>query len=90
VPFAVEVIMLMCWSIWTEKNFWLFTNEDPSVNKCLETFKREFSLVIHKAKKKRYVLQMEVWIQNVVYISLVPCFSVLCFLVQFVSFIINI
>jgi hypothetical protein len=49
-PFAMEIIVIMCWSIWTERNSWLFNNEDPQIWKCQETFKREFALVIHRAK----------------------------------------
>jgi hypothetical protein len=30
-PFAMEIIIVMCWSIWKERNTWLFNNEDPSV-----------------------------------------------------------
>jgi hypothetical protein len=59
----------------SRKKSWLFTHEDPSVDKCHETFKRvdkchetfkrEFHLVIHRAKKKRYVGQMEAWVDIV-------------------------
>jgi hypothetical protein len=27
-PFAMEIIMIMCWCIWTERNAWIFSNED--------------------------------------------------------------
>jgi hypothetical protein len=49
-PFGMEIIVIMCWSIWTEQNSWLFNNEEPQIYKCKETFKREFDLVIHRAK----------------------------------------
>ena len=29
VPFAMEIIILMWWSIWTTKNDWIFNNKDP-------------------------------------------------------------
>jgi hypothetical protein len=31
VSFSMEIIVLMSWSIWTERNKWIFNNEDPSV-----------------------------------------------------------
>jgi hypothetical protein len=49
--------------IWTERNAWLFNNEDPSLDKCKATFKREFALVIHRTKKN-CVNGMKVWLQN--------------------------
>jgi ribosomal protein L31E len=30
-PFAMEIIIIMSWCIWNERNGWLFNNEDPSV-----------------------------------------------------------
>jgi hypothetical protein len=29
-PFAMEIIITMCWSIWIEWNAWIFINTDPS------------------------------------------------------------
>jgi hypothetical protein len=51
VPFAMEIMILMCWSIWKEHNAWLFNNDDPSIAHCMLVFKREFALVIHRAKE---------------------------------------
>jgi hypothetical protein len=34
VPFYMEIIILMTWSIWKSRNEWLFTNKDPSVHHC--------------------------------------------------------
>jgi hypothetical protein len=27
-PFAMEVSIIMCWSIWTKRNAWIFRDED--------------------------------------------------------------
>jgi hypothetical protein len=60
----MEFIILMCWSIWKERNAWIFNNEDPSIEKCKSTFKREFTLVIHRTRK-HYVSDMELWISAI-------------------------
>jgi hypothetical protein len=53
VPFAMDsFINIMYWSIWIERNVWIFNNEDPLVEKGKTTFKRVFSMVIHRAKNK--------------------------------------
>jgi hypothetical protein len=50
VPFAIEIIIITCWCIWTERNDWLFNNSHPRVINCKEKFKKEFDLVIHRSK----------------------------------------
>jgi hypothetical protein len=62
-PFAMDIIIVMCWCIWTERNAWLFNNEDPQVWKCKESFKKEFALVIPRADS-RWVLDMQSWLAN--------------------------
>jgi hypothetical protein len=64
---AMEIIIIMFWCIWTERNDWLFNNEDTQVAKCKEKFKREFGLVIHRSKSSR-VLDMKAWLYNLSYI----------------------
>jgi hypothetical protein len=64
VPFTMDIIILMCWSIWKERNPWVFNNEDPSIEKCKYTFKREFALIIHRTRK-HYVSNMELWLHAI-------------------------
>jgi hypothetical protein len=52
VPFFIEVIILMTWSIWKCRNGWIFENLDPTVQHCKNEFKKELLLVIHRAKGK--------------------------------------
>lgn len=52
VPFFMEIIICMAWSIWMQRNDWLFKGEDPTVDKCKEHFLQEFAMVIHRAKAK--------------------------------------
>jgi hypothetical protein len=51
VPFTMEIIIIMCWCIWTERNDWLFNDSHPRVLNCKEKIKREFDLGIHRSKK---------------------------------------
>jgi len=52
----MEIIGLMCWSIWTSRNDFIFRGIQPTLQHCPWTFKREFSLVIHRAKQKYFPL----------------------------------
>jgi hypothetical protein len=61
----MELIILMCWVIWTERNSWIFRNEDPSVAGCKANLKREMDLVIHRSRKK-YTAEMKQWLHNFV------------------------
>jgi hypothetical protein len=63
VPFAMDIIILMFWSIWTQINAWLFNQGDPHVTHRVTSFKREFGLVI-QLSKKRWTSEMELWISE--------------------------
>jgi hypothetical protein len=65
VPFMMDIIILMSWCIWKERNSWLFNGEDPSVSRCKVMFKQEFTMVIHRAKSSR-TSDMEQWLHNLV------------------------
>jgi hypothetical protein len=64
VPFAMEIIILMAWSIWTTRNDWMFKNKDPQVQECKQKFLKEFSLLLHRVRPDK-VSAMETWM-NVV------------------------
>jgi hypothetical protein len=49
--FAMKIIIVICWSIWSERNSWIFNNLDLSVLNCRNTFRREFLLVILRANQ---------------------------------------
>jgi hypothetical protein len=49
-PFFMEIIILMAWSIWNTRNDWIFSELDPSVQRCRDKFVREFSLLLLRAK----------------------------------------
>jgi hypothetical protein len=50
VPFAMEIIIIMTWSIWIIRNDWIFNLLDPSVQTCRRNFKNEFCLLLLRAK----------------------------------------
>jgi hypothetical protein len=61
VPFYMEIIILMSWSIWTTRNDWTFNGKDPSVEDSLRKFKKEFLLLRHRAKQS-FLPAMNDWI----------------------------
>ena len=63
VPFYMEIIILMIWSIWTVRNNWIFNNQDPSLQACRAKFIYEFTMVIHRAKSN-LKNEMSSWIHN--------------------------
>jgi hypothetical protein len=50
VPFSMEIIILMTWSIWKSRNEWLFSNKDPSVHHYTQEFCKELRLIMHRAR----------------------------------------
>ena len=65
VPFFMEVIILMSWSIWTQRNDQIFKGIQPSSDSCLQHFKKEFALVILRAKT-RHKENMSLWLDTLV------------------------
>jgi hypothetical protein len=58
-----EIIMIMSWCIWKERNVWRFNNDDPSVQHCKSSFISEFALVILRTKSQKAAL-MSQWLEN--------------------------
>jgi hypothetical protein len=63
VPFSMEIIILMTWSIWKCQNAWLFENKDPTVQHCKNEFTKELLLVIHRARG-RYDTSIPNWLDQ--------------------------
>jgi hypothetical protein len=61
VPFAMEIIIIMAWSIWLTRNDWIFKNVDPTVESCRRKFKEEFKLLLIRAKPG-LLMAMSEWI----------------------------
>jgi hypothetical protein len=62
VPFFMEIVITMCWCIWTIRNDTIFRNIPASIQPCKDIFKEEFALVILRAKGK-YQPQIELWLE---------------------------
>ena len=65
VPFFMDVIIVMSWCIWMQRNDLIFRGILPSQAACLRHFKSEFALVILWAKA-RYKDQMSLWLEALV------------------------
>jgi hypothetical protein len=50
VPFFMDIIILMAWSIWLTGNDWILSNIDPSVDNCKRKFKKEFHSAAPQSK----------------------------------------
>ena len=73
VSFHMEIIIIMAWSIWITRNDKIFKNISPYfVQVCLDLFKKEFAMVIHRAKDNT-MPQMQQRLQNLLLIFIVQC-----------------
>jgi hypothetical protein len=64
-PFFMELIILICCSIWTTRNDFIFKGLTPSLYRARRKLKEELHLLIHKAKGKSYA-GLQVWVENFV------------------------
>ncbi|TVU25140.1 hypothetical protein EJB05_27622, partial [Eragrostis curvula] len=60
-PFFMEIIILMTWSIWKTRNNWMFNDIDPTIPDCKDLFRKEFLLLLHRAKRS-YFPRIKEWI----------------------------
>nr|TKW23654.1 hypothetical protein SEVIR_3G000900v2 [Setaria viridis] len=51
VPFFMEIIVLMSWCIWMERNDWIFRGITPSVQDAMLRFKIIFTQVVLRVKE---------------------------------------
>jgi hypothetical protein len=64
VPFFMEVIIIMCWSIWIVRNNLIFRGQEASSQQCKQIFRQVFGLVILRAKK--YLPHISSWLEQLV------------------------
>jgi hypothetical protein len=65
VPFFMEAIIIMSWSIWTLRNDAIFRGIPASSLRGAEIFKDIFGLLLWRAKKK-YFYVISSWLEQVV------------------------
>jgi hypothetical protein len=63
VPFFMEIIILMAWSIWKSRNDQIFRQLQPSLLGAKHSFKEEFQLLLLRLRKD-YLPLAEQWIAN--------------------------
>jgi hypothetical protein len=64
-PLFMEIIIIMCWSIWSVRNAYIFENEVPTVQKCKAAFKATFALLLRRAKLK-FSPETKIWLESLV------------------------
>ena len=55
-PFFMEIVVTLCWSIWTIINDVIFMNIQASVQRCKTIFKTEFALITLRARANYIIL----------------------------------
>ena len=75
VPFFMEMIVIMSWSIWTIRNDAVFRGVEENSQRCLDIFKKVFGLLLWRVKK--YFPLIESWIE------LARCVILVIFFVSF-------
>jgi len=65
VKFFMEIVIILCWSIWSIRNDLIFRQIPPSLFRCLSIFKDTFGLLLLRAKR-RYFPQIELWLEQLV------------------------
>jgi hypothetical protein len=82
-PFFMEIIVSMCWAIWTARNDAIFRGQQHSIGAAKLVFRKELALVNLRAKNK-YQPQFYQWLDN-----LHNYHDFLCFFLCFISFMFN-
>nr|TKW32264.1 hypothetical protein SEVIR_2G157300v2 [Setaria viridis] len=63
-PFFMEIIILMTWSIWTTRNDWTFNNSAPMIRDVKWKFVSEFRLVaLHRVRTQTQSLMLD-WVDT--------------------------
>ena len=61
-PYFMEIVLTMCWSIWAVPNDDIFRNIPASVQRCKMIFMIEFALVILRTKSA-YHPTIDLWLE---------------------------
>jgi hypothetical protein len=63
VPFALDIFILTCWSIWKMRNDIIFRNRNVSVRDCKRNLTTKALMLLHRTKA-RITPTLESWIQS--------------------------
>jgi hypothetical protein len=63
VPFFMDIIIIIAWSVWTTRNDWEFNEIDPPVDRCREKFISEFVKIFMRAQPAS-IPARETWISS--------------------------
>ena len=61
--FFMEVFILLCWSIWTERNDLIFKGLQPSVMKCKVNLKKELTLLCFRVERRSEIAFVQ-WLES--------------------------
>jgi hypothetical protein len=61
VPFFMEIIISMCWAIWSLRNDAIFRNIQPTISHARQNFRIDFAHVILRTKSS-YVPSISLWL----------------------------
>lgn len=81
VPFFMEIIIIMGWSVWKARNRLIFNQVQPAVESTKRAFKSEFALILLRAKKKLLSLYRAMVKES--------CLIFLIYLIFFLSFFVS-
>ena len=62
VPFFMDILITMSWSIWMQRNDLIFRGIAPTVQQCMRHFKKAFAQVILHAKS-RHKIPLSTWLE---------------------------
>ena len=60
---SLDIIILLCWAIWTSRNDVIFQNNRVSLSSTRAAFKKELTLLLHCVKSKHKAC-LEEWINS--------------------------
>ena len=63
--FYMDIIITFYWSLWMQRNDFIFRGLQPTPDRCIQHFKKEFGLVILRAKT-RHKASMLQWLEGLV------------------------
>lgn len=61
IPFAMDIIILMTWAFWKQRNNSIFNVSDPSAHSCYSYFKQFFDLFLCRLIGKKHFASIEIW-----------------------------